>query len=77
MESEEDMVMIPRLNALVRQADLRIATLEAIQKMGYDGPSENQVLAITSFAGMMCSFVYLLAVVNLSAMLKFQEFLIA
>ena len=39
MESNEDMVMIPRLNALVRQTDLCIAILEAIQKMGYDRPS--------------------------------------
>lgn len=43
------MVMIPRLNALVRQSDLRIAILEAIQKMGYDRPSENQALAINHF----------------------------
>ena len=50
MESNEDMVMIPRLNALVRQTDLRIAILEAIQKMGYDRPSENQALAINHFA---------------------------
>ena len=50
MESNEDMVMIPRLNALVRQTDLRIAILEAVQKMGYDRPSENQALAINHFA---------------------------
>ena len=49
MESDEDMVMIPRLNALVRQADLHIAILEAIQKMGYDRPSDNQALAINHF----------------------------
>ena len=49
MESDEDMVMIPRLNALVRQADLHIAILEAIQKIGYDRPSENQALAINHF----------------------------
>ena len=45
MESDEEMVMIPRLNALVRQADLckLIAILEAIQKMV---PSENQALPL-------------------------------
>ena len=46
MESNEDMVMIPRLNA---QANLHIAILEAIQKMGYNQPSENQALAINHF----------------------------
>ena len=50
MESNEDMVIIPRLNTLVRQANLRIAILEAIQKMDYDQPSENQALAINHFA---------------------------
>ena len=46
----ESNVMILRLNALVRQADLRIAILEAIQKMDYNWPSENQALAINHFA---------------------------
>ena len=40
-EHEEDMVMIPRLNALVRIFGLRIALLETTQKM-----SENQALHV-------------------------------
>ena len=46
MESGECMVLVPRLNALVREADLHLSVLETVQKMGYDKPSENQALAI-------------------------------
>ena len=35
MESNVEIVTIPRLKALVRQADLHIAIVEAIQKMGH------------------------------------------
>ena len=49
MEFEEDMVMIPRLHALVKQSDLRIAILDAVQKLGYDRPSQHQALAINHF----------------------------
>ena len=75
MESDKEIVMIPRLSALMGQADLRKAILETIQKMGYDRPSENQAFAINHFV--RGNDLYLLAVVNLSAMLQLQEFLIA
>ena len=40
---------------------IRFALLETISKTGYDKTSENQALAISlSFAGVMCSIVYLL-----------------
>ena len=69
IEPDEAMVMIPRLNALVGQSDLHnIAILEAVQKMGYDRPSESQSLpwlSITSLAAMMFSFLYPLEVANL------------
>ena len=48
MESDE-MVLIPRLNALVRKTDLHVVIMEAVQKMGYDQPSDSKASAISHF----------------------------
>lgn len=47
-ESNEDMVIIPRVNALVKYTNLPVAILEAIQ-VHYYRPSDSQALAISHF----------------------------
>ena len=61
MESEEygDNSKAERSSEAIRFACITL--LETIQKTGYDETSENRALAINlSFAGVMCSVVYLL-----------------
>ena len=42
-------LVVPRLNAIVNELDLRVAILGSIQSMGYDSPTESQISAIEKF----------------------------
>ena len=42
-------LIVPRLNTIVNELDLRVAIMGSVQSMGYDSPTENQKSAIDSF----------------------------
>ena len=42
-------MIVPRLNVIISETDLRVAILDVFQKMGYDRPTDNQALAISHF----------------------------
>ena len=42
-------LIVPRLNAIVNEPDLRVAILGSVQSMGFDSPTENQTSAIEIF----------------------------
>ena len=42
-------LIVPQLNAIVNELDLRVDILGSVQSMGYDSPTENQKSAIDSF----------------------------
>ena len=66
MESNEDVVMIPRLNALVRANRFAQSNLGGHTEGGLQSTIRNQALAINHLlAGMTYSFLYLPAVENL------------
>ena len=48
-ESKSDVLIVPRLNAIVNELDLRAAILGSIQYMGYDSPTESQKSSIDTF----------------------------
>ena len=48
-ESNSGVLIVPRLNAIVNELDLRVAILGSIQSMGYDSPTESQKSAIDKF----------------------------
>ena len=48
-ESKSRVSIVPRLNAIVNEPDLRLAILGSVQSMGFDSPTENQTSAIEIF----------------------------
>ena len=49
INSASGVLIVPRLNAIVNELDLRVAILGSIQSLGYDSPTENQKSAINMF----------------------------
>ena len=48
-ECKSAVFIVPRLNAIVNERDLRVAILGSVQNMGFDSPAENQTSAIEMF----------------------------
>ena len=45
----ESVLIVPRLNAIVNELDVRVAILGSVQSMGYDSPTESQRSAVDMF----------------------------